>query len=343
MPETRSPLRADARPSRAFGRRTLLSACAGLAAALLCAVGPASAQTYPTRPVTLVVPYAPGGASDALGRLVAKWLQEKLGQPFVVENRPGAGSAVGADFVARATPDGYTLLLATSTTLAINPALYKKLPYDPLTSFTPVGLVANVPFVLVANPSTGVKTLKDFVALAKAKPGTLTYGSAGNGSPQHLFMELLKTSTGIDVIHVPYKGSAPAMNDLVGGQISLMVSDLAPALGQIQAGKITPLGVTTAQRLPGLPDVPTLAEAGVAGYEATAWQGIVGPAGLPPDIVSALSAQLRAFVADPATAEAFARIGLQPISDTPSEFAAYIRTEIGKWGPVVRATGATAD
>ena len=340
MDETRSAPRAGPRP---FARRTLLRACASLAAALLCAGAPAVAQTYPTRPVTLVVPYAPGGASDALGRLVAKWLQDKLGQPFVVENRPGAGSAVGADFVARATPDGYTLLLATSTTLAINPALYKKLPYDPITSFTPVGLVANVPFVLVANPATGVKTLKDLVALAKAKPGTLTYGSAGNGSPQHLFMELLKTSTGIDVIHVPYKGSAPAMNDLVGGQISLMVSDLAPALGQIQAGKIIPLGVTTAQRLAGLPDVPTLAEAGIAGYEATAWQGIVGPAGLPPDIVSTLSTQLRAFVADPATAEAFGRIGLQPVSDSPSDFAAYIRAEIGKWGPVVRATGATAD
>ena len=342
MIETRSATR-DAGPFAPVSRRTLFAVAAGLAAALAGTAAPATAQTYPARPVTLVVPYAPGGASDTLGRLVAKWLQEKLGQPFVVENRPGAGSAVGADFVARATPDGYTLLLATSTTLAINPALYKKLPYDPLTSFTPVGLVANVPFVLAANPALGVKTLKDLIALAKAKPGTLTYGSAGNGSPQHLFMELLKTSAGMDIIHVPYKGSAPAMNDLVGGQISLMVSDLAPALGQIQAGKIIPLGVTTAQRLASLPDVPTLAEAGIAGYEATAWQGIVGPAGLPPEIVSALSGPLRAFVADPATAEAFAKVGLQPVSDTPSEFAAFIRAEIGKWGPVVRATGATAD
>jgi tripartite-type tricarboxylate transporter receptor subunit TctC len=315
-----------------------------LAFAVLTAVtvsAAASAESYPSRTVTIVVPYAPGGASDVLGRLVAKRLQDKLGQTFIVENRPGAGTLIGAEHVARSAPDGYTLLLATSTTLAINASLYKKLPYDPAKDFTAIGLVANVPFVLVANPSLKVKSMKDFIALAKSEPGKLNYGSAGNGSPHHLFMELLKSMSGINVTHVPYKGSAPAMMDLLSNHVSVMISDLAPALSQIRSGKVVPLGVTTETRLDALPEVPTIAEAGVPDYSATAWQGIVGPAGMPADVVKNLSDELRAFSADAETKAAFTKVGLQPASDTPSEFDAYIKSEIGRWAGVVRSAGAT--
>ena len=323
--------------------RAAIAVVTGVAVSAAAFIGPAAAQSYPTRPVTIVVPYAAGGATDILGRLIAKRLQEKLGQPFVVENRPGAGTVVGADHVARSTPDGYTLLLATSTTLAINATLFKKLPYNPAKDFTAVGLVANVPFVLVANPQLGVKSLKDLIALAKSKPGALTYGSAGNGSPHHLFMELLKSMSGINMVHVPYKGSAPAMMDVVSSHVSAMISDLTPALAQIRGGKVVPLAVTTAHRLDALPDVPTVAEAGVPGYEATAWQGIVGPAGMPDDVVKKLNDELRAFTADPAAKEAFAKVGLQTASDTPAEFDAYIHSEIKRWADVVRSSGATVN
>lgn len=323
---------------RMTDRRALLGALAGAAA--VGASGRALAQAYPARPVTLIVPYAPGGASDALGRLIAGPLGS-LGQQVVVENRPGAGTLAGAQAVARAEANGYTLLLATSTTLAINASLYPKLPYDPVKDFAPVSLVAEVPFVLIVAPSVKATTLAELVALSKGT--SLSYGSAGNGSPHHLFMELLKARTGLVATHVPYRGSAPAINDVVGGQTQLMFADLAPAQAQIEGGTIRALAVSTAARLPSLPQVPTAAEAGVPGYEATAWQGVVGPKGLPGDIVARLDAAIARAVAEPETASRLRAAGLVPLHRGPAEFAALVQSEIGKWARVVEASGAKVD
>src|SRR6202158_4892353 len=235
---------------------------------------------YPSRTIKMIVPYPAGGTTDFLGRLVADQLQSGFGAAVIVENKPGAGTTLGADQVARAEPDGYTLLMATSTTLAINKTLYKKLPYDPVKDFAPIALVAGVPFALIINPSNPAKTLSEFIAYAKSTPG-LAYGSAGNGSPQHLGAEMLKAAAGIDIRHVPYRGSVPAMLDVIAGHIPFMVVDLQPALQQIREGKVRVLGVTTPKRVAIAPDIPTVAEAGLAGYELVAWQGVVAPAGTP--------------------------------------------------------------
>ena len=320
-------------------RRSVLSILLGAGAG---AVSPALAQTYPARPVTIVVPYAPGGASDVLGRLIAQPL-ESLGQRFIIENRPGAGTVIGAQAVARAEPDGYTLLLATSTTLAINASLYPKLPYDPVNDFTPVSLVAEVPFVLVVSSSVPANTLEELVALSKQPGRTLTYGSAGNGSPHHLFMELLKSRSGLAAMHAPYRGSAPAINDIIGGQIQLMFADLAPAQPQIDARTVSAIAVSTAARLPSMPNVPTVAEAGVPGYEATAWQGVVGPKNLPADVVSKLSGEIGRILALPETDAKLKAAGLVPLHRGPAEFAALIKSEIGKWSQVVQISGAKVD
>ncbi|MCC7183677.1 MAG: tripartite tricarboxylate transporter substrate binding protein [Rhodocyclaceae bacterium] len=299
------------------------------------------------RPIVLVVPYAPGGTSDLLGRLIAQYLGPVLGRMVVVENRPGAGTGVGASFVARAPADTGTLLLATSTTLAINPALYPKLTYDPAQDFAPVGLVAAVPFIVVANPSLKLGTLADLVSLAKRDPDALTYGSAGNGSPQHLFAEMFKAATGVQMRHVPYKGSAPAITDLVGGQINIMFSDFAPALGHIKAGRLTTLAVTTKGRVPSLPDVPTIAESGVPGtadFEAVAWQGVVAPAATPQNLVDGLHRALVAIIAQPDVQRKLRDLNVEPrTSANSTQFAAYIQSEAERWGKVVRASGATVN
>ena len=260
-------------------RREALAGCGG-GLALLAGL-PASAEAaYPNRPIKMIVPYPAGGTTDFLGRLVADQLQTGMGATVVVENKPGAGTTIGAEQVARAEPDGYTLLMATSTTLAINKTLYKNLRYDPVKDFTPIALVAGVPFALIVNPSIPAKTLSEFIAYAKATPG-LAYGSAGNGSPHHLGAEMLKAAAGIDIRHVAYRGSVPAMLDVIAGHIPFMVMDLQPALPQMRDGKIRVLGVTTPKRVAAAPDIPTLAESGLAGFELVAWQGVVGPAGLP--------------------------------------------------------------
>ncbi len=324
-------------------REAMAGCCGGLA--LLTGL-PALIQAglaevaYPSRPIKLIVPYPAGGTSDFLGRLVAEQLRAGLGASVIVENRPGAGTTLGADQVARAEPDGYTLLLATSTTLAINKTLYRKLPYDPVRDFTPIAPVAGVPFALIVNPSLPVTTLGEFITYAKSNPG-LAYGSAGNGSPQHLGAEMLRSASGIDIRHVPYRGSVPAMLDVIAGHIPFMVVDLQPALQQIREGKVRVLGVTTPKRVAAAPEIPTIAEAGLAGFELVAWQGVVAPAGTPRPIVDALAAQMAKLMADPATRERLTALTLEPLPpSTPDDFAAYIKAEVARWAVIVKSSGA---
>src|SRR4051794_30442078 len=305
------------------------------------ATGPARAQAvYPSRNIKMIVPYPAGGTTDLLGRMVADQFKVGLNATVIVENKPGAGTTLGADQVAKSEGDGYTLLMATSTTLAINKTLYKKLPYDPAQDFAPIGLIAGVPFALIVNPEIPAKTLAEFIAYAKSKPG-LAYGSAGNGSPQHLGAEMLKTAAGIDIRHVPYRGSIPAMLDVIAGHIPFMVVDLQPALQQIREGKVRVLGVTTPKRVTAAPDIPTLAEGGLAGFELVAWQGVVAPSGTPRPVVDALAAQIEKLKADPAIREKLTRISLEPLPpSTPDGFAAYIRTEVDRWAVIVKNSGA---
>ncbi len=324
-------------------RREVMAASAGTAIAL--AASPAASQAaYPTRPITFVVPYPAGGTTDLLARLVAEQLRTGIGATVVVENKPGAGTTLGAGQVAKAPADGHTLLMATSTTLAINKTLFQKLPYDPVTDFTPIALVAAVPFALVVNPTLPVKSLAEFIAYAKSKPGELSYGSAGNGSPQHLGAEMLKTAAGLDIKHVPYRGSVQAMQDVIGGQIPLMVVDLQPALPQIAEGKLRALGVTTKSRVASAPDIPTLIEGGLAGFELVAWQGVVAPAGVPRPIVDRLAREIATLAAAPETRTKLNALALEPLTgSTPDSFAAYVKSEVERWAPIVKASGATIE
>jgi tripartite-type tricarboxylate transporter receptor subunit TctC len=322
-------------------RREVIAATGSV---VLLAVAPANAQSgYPNRTIKMIVPYPAGGTTDLLGRLVAEQIKIGLGATVVVENKPGAGTTLGADQVAKSDPDGYTLLMATSTTLAINKTLYKKLPYDPVKDFAPIALVAGVPFALIINPSIPAKTLSEFIDYAKAKPG-LAYGSAGNGSPQHLGAEMLKSAAGIDIRHVPYRGSIPAMTDVIAGHIPFMVVDLQPALQQIKEGKVRVLGVTTPKRVAIAPEIPTIAEGGLQGYELVAWQGVVAAAGTPRPIVDELAAQIGKLMADPATREKLITLSLEPLPpSTPDGFAAYIKSEVDRWAVVVKSSGAEAE
>jgi tripartite-type tricarboxylate transporter receptor subunit TctC len=324
-------------------RRDAIAVGASGFASLL--VAPARAQpAYPSRTIKMIVPYPAGGTTDLLGRMVADQLKTGLNATCIVENKPGAGTVLGAEQVARSEPDGYTLLMATSTTLAINKTLYRKLPYDPVKDFTPIALVAGVPFALIINPTLPAKTLAEFVAYAKSKPGELAYGSAGNGSPQHLGAEMLKSAAGIDIRHVPYRGSVPAMLDVIAGHIPFMIVDLQPALQQIREGKVRVLGVTTPKRVAAAPDIPTLAEAGLPGFELVAWQGVVAPAGTPRGIVDQLAAQIAKLVADPATRDKLTALSLEPLTgSTPDSFATYVKAEVDRWAVVVKASGAEAE
>jgi tripartite-type tricarboxylate transporter receptor subunit TctC len=288
----------------------------------------------------MIVPYPAGGTTDLLGRLIADQFKSGFGATVIVENKPGAGTTLGAEQVAKSEPDGYTLLMATSTTLAINKTLYKNLPYDPVKDFAPIGLVAGVPFALIINPTIPAKSLSEFIAYAKSKPG-LAYGSAGNGSPQHLGAEMIKTAAGIDIRHVPYRGSVPAMLDVIAGHIPFMVVDLQPALQQIREGKVRVLGVTTLRRVAVAPDIPTIAEAGLPGFELVAWQGVVAPVGTPRPIVDQLAAQLGTLTADPATRAKLTALSLEPLPpSTPDSFAAYIKAEVDRWAVIVKNSGA---
>ena len=301
---------------------------------------PGAAQTYPARPVTIVVPYAAGGNTDVIARDLARRLEQRFGQSFIIEQKLGAASVIGAAYVARSAPDGYTILLGTSTTMAINASVYKNLPYDPTRDLVPIALVAGVPFVLVVNPSLPIHSIPDFVRVAKSTPGGLTYASNGAGGAAHLFMELLKASLGIELTHVPYKGLAPALNDIVGGHVHTMFGDFATALPLVRDGKLRAIGVSTAQRVAPAPEIPPLAEAGMPGFDASSWQMIIAPAGIPRPLLERLNAELRAIMSDQAMQKAFADRGLVPlVSGPPDELTRFVKSEIVRWGEVVKRAG----
>jgi tripartite-type tricarboxylate transporter receptor subunit TctC len=298
------------------------------------------AQNYPTRQVTIVVPFAPGGSVDFIGRIVAQKLSERLGKPVIVENRPGAGSATGALAVSKSPADGYTLLLAPSGTYAINPTLYKKLSYDPAKDFIPVALVVRDPLLLVVNPSLPVQSVADLVKLAKEKPGQLSFASPGAGTSLHLLGELLKTTAGIQMVHVPYRGGAPALQDVIAGQVQLMFVDPATGVPQAQAGKVRALGVSSSMRLPAAPDIPTVAEVGLPGFEGTSWQMIAAPAGTPAEVVSRINAELKAVMEQPDIRKRLVDRGQIPVaSPPPQELAAFIAAETARWGKIVQEAG----
>ena len=288
------------------------------------------------------MPFPPGGTSDILARAIGQKLSEEWGQQVIVDNRPGAGANIGAEVVAKSPADGYTLLLA-STIHTINPSLYSKLTYDPVKDFAPITLIAATSQVLVVHPSLPVKTVKEFIAYAKKRPGELNYSSAGNGSQPHLTAELFKTRTGINIVHVPYKGAPPAMTDLLAGQVALTFATAPSAVPHVKAGKLRALGVSTAQRIAALPDVPTIAEAGVPDFEAAGWNGLVGPAGMPAPVVDKLNAAVVKIVQVPAMSTYLSSQGADPQTTTPGEFAAYIKSEIVKWAKVVKDSGARID
>ncbi len=311
---------------------------------LLCALAPgAFAQAFPNHAIRLVVPFPAGGTTDILARDVAKQLTETLGQAVVVDNRPGAGGNIGADIVAKAAPDGYTLLMGTVGTHAINPSLYAKMPYDHVKDFTPVVLVAGVPNVLVVNPSVPVNTVADLIKLAKAKPGSINFASSGSGTSIHLSGELFKTMAGVDMTHVPYKGSSPALTDLMGGQVQIMFDNLPSSLPLIKSGKLRAVAVTSLKRAPALPDVPTIAESGLPGFEASSWFGILAPAGTPAPIVARLNAEVNKWLQSPQAKQQLLTQGAEPAGGPPETFVAHIRAETEKWAKVVKASGAKAD
>ncbi|WP_295856814.1 tripartite tricarboxylate transporter substrate binding protein [uncultured Xylophilus sp.] len=330
--------------SRALSRRRLgLGLGALAAAAVLAAPAAAWAQAYPSKTITIVVPFAAGGTTDILARVIGQALGTELGQPVVVDNRLGAGGNVGGQFAARAAADGYTLFMGTVGTHAINQSLYPKMPFDPIKDFAPISRVANVPNVLVANPQQPFKTVKELIAYAKANPGKVNFGSSGNGSSIHLSGELFKTMAQVDMVHVPYKGSAPAVNDLLGNQIGIMFDNLPSSLPHIRAGKLRPIAVTTAKRSPELPDVPTIAEAGVPGYEATSWFGLFAPAGTPAPVIERIDTALIKVLGTAELKKKLSEQGAEPYAEKPAQFAAFIQAETAKWGKVVKASGATVD
>jgi tripartite-type tricarboxylate transporter receptor subunit TctC len=307
---------------------------------LVLAAGLAQAQNYPTQPVKIVVPFPAGGGTDGIARWFAKGLEGKLGQPVFVENRAGAGTTIGAAYVANSAPDGHTLLLGTSSTFSIAPNVYKKVPFDPVGDFAPVALVAEAPFVLFVNPKLPVKTVMELVALAKSKPGTLNYASSGIGTQHHVNAELLKALTGIQMTHIPYKGGAPAYQDVVAGHVPIMFGDVSQVLPLARAGHVRPLAVTIRQRVDAMPEVPTMHEAGITDYNASAWIAIVAPARTPAAIVTKLNEALVELSKSPETQKRFVSLGLRPLTSTPEELGAFMKTELVRWGKVVEAAGA---
>ena len=320
---------------------TTLARClliGGLAAGA--ALEPAAAQTYPSRPVTFVVPFAPGGGTEFLARMLGQRLEQRLGKPFLIEHRPGAGGVTGAIAAARATPDGHTILMAPSPVMAINVTLHKKLPYDPAADFVPLALVVLSPYVLVVNPSLPVHSVADLVRLAKQRSGQLSYASAGAGTPHHLFAELFKAMTGTEIAHVPYRGSVPALTDVAAGHVALMFCDLPPALSLIRDGRLRALGVSTKERVAALPDLAPIAEVGIPGFDAASWQMVVAPAGTPKPVVERLHGELKDFMVQREIRDQIAAHGMLPV-DTPSvaNLQIFVRTEIARWGKMVEQAG----
>ena len=310
---------------------------------LIFAATTAFAQPFPSKPTKMIVPYPPGGSADILARAIGAKVGEGLGQPVVIDNRPGAGTIIGTEATAKSAPDGYTFMLGTVSSHAINPALNPKLPFDPVKDFTPLSLVASIPFAMIVHPSVPARSVQEFIALAKARPGQINYSSAGNGTSNHLAGELLKSMAGIDLVHVPYKGSAPALNDLVAGQVSLMFDLVLTAAPHIKSGAARGLAVTGAQRSPILPGLPTVAESGLPGYEVSAWFGIFAPAGLPQPVAQRLNAEFVKVMREPDLKQRLASLGADPLTSSPEQFSAYLRSEIDKWAKVVKESGAKVD
>jgi tripartite-type tricarboxylate transporter receptor subunit TctC len=320
-----------------------ISRRAFLIVAGVAATGSARAETYPSHPVRIIVPYPPGASNDIIARLVAEKLADKLGQPFVVENRGGAGGNIGAEAVANAEADGYTLMITAPPPLSTNVALYRNLPYDPVKAFAPVALLATVPIVLVVHPLLQVKNVGDLIALAKAKPGTLNFGSAGIGSTNHLAGELLKSMTGIDIVHVPYRGDAPAMSDLVAGHIPMMFDNMPAALPLVQSKAIRAIAVAGAKRAAALPDVPTVAESGVPGFEAFSWFGMVAPAKTPASVFATLQGAVTSILATPDMRTHLAKLGADVGTVSGAEFGKFLADDRAKWTKVIQISGAKVD
>ncbi len=302
----------------------------------------ALAQTYPTRQVRIVVPFPPGGTSDILARTIGARLSAPLGQPVVIENRPGAGGNIAADHVAKSAPDGYTLIMGTSS-LAISQSLYKKLTYDLVQDFAPITQAVNYTNLLVVHPSAGVKSVDELLKLARAKPGSLSYGTAGNGTPPHMTGELFKAYTSVNIVHIPYKGGAPAIADLIAGQIPMMFDNVPPLLPHVRAGKIQALAVTSLARIAVLPDVPTLHELGLKDFDAVGWNGLLAPAGTPRDIVARLNTEVVRVLRIPEVRDQLSSQGADIVGNSPEQFAAWIRAEVKKWAEVVKVSGAKID
>jgi tripartite-type tricarboxylate transporter receptor subunit TctC len=317
-----------------------LGACLAIAAT----TAPALAQqSYPNKPIRMVCPFPPGGTTDLVARLVAQKFSEAWGQQVVVDNRPGAGGVIGTEMVAQAAPDGYSILLGSITTHAVNPALYKKLRFDPIRDFAPVSLVVSSPQLLALHPSVAAKSVKELIALAKARPGQLNYGSAGTGTSPHLTFELFKSMAAIDVVHVPYKGTGPAITDLLGGQVQMMITGVVALMPHVKSGKLRAVGVTSAKRVAALPEVPTIAESGVAGFDVSSWFGVFLPAATPRAIVMKMNREIHRMLENPEVRQRLIDQGADPASNTPEEFAVYVKSEMTRWGQVVRSTGARVD
>ncbi len=334
-----SPLRHDARPGRAF--LTPLVAVLVTAAAALPSSGPARAEDYPSRPITIIVPSTAGGGTDINARIVGDQLSKQLGQPVVIDDRPGGGSIVGSMVVKNATPDGYTLLAGLTANMAVNSSLFTKLPYDPIRDFEPVAMMSKYPFVLVVSNNFPAHSVKELIALVKAKPGEIDYASAGNGTGQHLSMELFKLMTGTNITHVPYRGAAPAYADVISGQVPIFIDNLASGLGQIKAGTVRALAVTSTERSALLPDVPSMAEAGVPGYDNTVWFGLWAPKGTPRAIIDKLHAEVAKALATPAVKDRITAAAGLPFEMSIKDMVPFEEAEIAKWADVVKRGGVT--
>jgi len=323
---------------RGFAGRCLL-----IALSFVAALGAAIAQPYPTKPVRLVIPYPPGGGSDTIGRPLAQKMSEGLGQQVVVENRGGANGNIGMEAVARAAPDGYTIVFALSAQLAVNPGLYQKLPYDPVRDYAPITLLGAGGYILVVHPSLPVKSVKELIALAKTRPGQIAYSSSGNGSGGHLAAELLNSMAGIRMLHVPYKGGGPALMDLIAGQVQVLFSTQLASWPHVQSGRIRALAVSTAKRPASLPDLPTVAEAGVPGYDSGVWYGVLAPAGTPREIIMRLNGEIVRVLNHPDYRGLLVNNTIDPIGSTPEQLGQFIKSELVKWAKVVKDAGVRVD
>jgi len=312
-----------------------------LALALLVMAAGANAQ-YPAKPIRMIVTYPPGGGADTMARIIAPKLSERLGQQVVVENKAGASGQIGADLVAKSPADGYTILL-DATAYSVNPSLYPKLPYDPIKDFAPVTVLVRVPNILVVTPGFAPKSVQELVALAKSKPGQLSYASSGNGSAQHLAAELFKVGAGVDIVHIPYKGGAPAIADVMGGQVPMFFGNMSSALPHVKSGRVRALAVTGGKRSANVPDLPTIAESGVPGYEVYEWNGVFAPAGTPAAIVNRLQAEIARIMHLPEVSEKLAALGAEAVANTPQEAAAFVKAEIAKWTMVVKQANIKAE